>query len=134
MSAAQTEIEWLICQAHRTCRLKRRKMSIPDLWGDKTWRFGDNFIWTGSVKTNNPAFLLLESQLSNYFEAPKEVNHKETDATTLILDTDHKIKKFKKNHLYLIFLSIYCFGVLNIFLLLIYGLFCPFVHLFIYII
>ena len=134
MSAAQTEVEWLICQAHRTCRLKRRKMSIPDLWGDKTWRFGDNFIWTGSVKTNNPAFLLLESQLSNYFEAPKEVNHKETDATTLILDTDHKIKKFKKNHLYLIFLSIYCFGVLNIFLLLIYGLFCPFVHLFIYII
>lgn len=94
MSAAQTEVEWLICQAHRTCRPKRRKMSIPDLWGDKTWRFGDNFIWTGSVKTNNPAFLLLESRLSNYFEAPKEVNHKETNATTLILDTDHKIKKF----------------------------------------
>lgn len=109
-------------------------MSIPDLWGDKTWRFGDNFIWTGSVKTNNPAFLLLESRLSNYFEAPKEVNHKEINATTLILDTDHKIKKFKKNHSYLIFLSIYCFCVLNIFLLLICGLFRPFVHLFIYII
>ena len=31
--------------------------------------------WVG--ETNKPAFLLLESQRSNYFEVPKEVNFKE---------------------------------------------------------
>lgn len=38
--------------------------------------------WVG--ETDKPAFLLLESQRSNYFEVPKEVNYKETYATTLI--------------------------------------------------
>ena len=56
---------------------------MQGLWGDKTETFGDIYLdWVG--ETNKPAFLLLESQRSNYFEVPKEVNFKETYATTSI--------------------------------------------------
>ena len=49
----------------------------------KQRRLGTFYLdWVG--ETNKPAFLLLESQRSNYFEVPKEVNFKETYATTLI--------------------------------------------------
>ena len=49
----------------------------------KQRRLGTFYLdWVG--ETNKPAFLLLESQRSNYFEVPKEVNFKGTYATTLI--------------------------------------------------
>lgn len=42
----------------------------------KQRRLGTFYLdWVG--ETNKPAFLLLESQRSNYFEVPKEVNFKE---------------------------------------------------------